>query len=46
MELSEERQKETCECEICHYYPLKHFQRCPRCRSESFHLTKHPEIKK
>lgn len=38
-ELSEERQKEICECEDnkCGYYPLKHFEKCPQCGSKAFH---------
>lgn len=34
--LDKERLKEICEC-VCGYYPLKHFQRCPKCNSEAFH---------
>lgn len=37
--MDEERQKEICECEdpTCKYYPLLHFERCPRCNSKAFH---------
>lgn len=40
-DLSEERQREICECEQrwCKYYPLKHFETCPICNSKSFHVT-------
>ena len=39
-ELSEEIQKEVCICEDnnCKYYPLKHFEKCPKCKSTAFHL--------
>lgn len=38
-ELDEERKLEVCECEDekCGYYPLKHFEKCPQCRSKAFH---------
>lgn len=36
--LSEERKNEVCICD-CGYYPLKHFERCPKCNCMSFHLV-------
>lgn len=27
-----------CECENCGKFPLKHYERCPFCGSESFHI--------
>ncbi len=40
-ELSEEVEKRICECEdeTCKYYPLRHFQECPRCYSKAYHRT-------
>lgn len=35
--LNEDCQKHECECENCGNYPLKHFEKCPKCFSESFH---------
>ena len=26
-----------CECESCGYYPLGHFQNCPKCNSGAYH---------
>jgi hypothetical protein len=37
--LSEERMKDVCKCESCNFEPLAHFQECPKCHSESYHLT-------
>jgi len=38
--LSEERQNEMCRCgdNSCKYYPLKHFEKCPKCNNASFHV--------
>ena len=36
MELDEERINHICECENCGYYPLKHLEKCPKCKSEAF----------
>lgn len=36
-QLNEECKKHICECENCGLYPLKHFEKCPKCGSESFH---------
>lgn len=43
-ELTEECKKHVCECENCGHFPLKHFEKCPHCHSESFH--RYPPIKK
>ena len=37
-QLSEERQNEICICD-CGYYPLKHFEECPKCRCMAFHFV-------
>lgn len=37
MKLTEECKKHECSCENCNFYPLKHFQKCPKCYSEAFH---------
>lgn len=38
MKSSEERKNEICICD-CGYYPLKHFEKCPICKCEAFHLV-------
>jgi len=37
-DLSEECQNHICKCENCGYEPLKHFEECPKCKSEAFHI--------
>lgn len=39
IELTEIRKKSICKCEdkFCNYYPLKHFEECPKCGSKAFH---------
>ena len=32
-------EKDECMCENCKYSPLKHFECCPKCESEGFHIT-------
>jgi hypothetical protein len=39
MKLSEELKNHLCKCENCGFYPLKHFEECPKCNSSSYHLT-------
>ncbi len=37
--LSERTMKDVCKCENCGTEPLAHFEECPKCFSEAYHLT-------
>lgn len=37
--MEKERYGDECKCETCGYEPLKHFEKCPNCNSESYHIT-------
>lgn len=38
-DLDEKRKKEWCYCECGSKEKIRHFEKCPSCNSESFHLT-------
>ena len=42
MEQTEEKGNCYCEDPKCSYYPLNHFEECPRCESKAYHLPKFP----